>query len=86
MSDADLIADLVHRLDAIADELADLAIERLRTSLRAPASPPYEFDHGDDDGTARILDERTMTRARRAIEKASGLLRSAGRSDDEHDN
>lgn len=77
MSDAEAIADLVGRLDAIADELADLAIDRLKTSLRAR---PRRVSDGDETGeTGSTIDERTITRARRAIEKAAGLLRGAGR-------
>jgi hypothetical protein len=52
------------RLDAIAEELADLALERLRAAVE-----------GDDDAAA---EEKRITRARRAVEKASHLL--AGRS------
>ncbi len=79
MSDADAIADLVGRLDAIADELADLAIDRLKTSLRVR---PRGANDGDETGeTGSTIDERTITRARRAIEKAAGLLRGSGRGE-----
>ena len=49
------------RLEAIAEELADLAILCLRESI-------------DAGGTELPLDERRITRARRAVEKAAHLL------------
>lgn len=49
------------RLEAIASELADLAIERLRESI-------------DAGGTELPVDERRLTRARRAVEKAAAIL------------
>ena len=54
--------DIRRRLEAIAEELADLAIERLRESI-------------DAGGTELPVDERRLTRARRAVEKAVGILR-----------
>ena len=53
--------DIRGRLEAIAEELADLAIERLRESI-------------DAGGTELPVDERRLTRARRAVEKAAGIL------------
>ena len=53
--------DLRQRLEAIAEELADLAIVRLRESI-------------DAGGTELPVDERRITRARRAVEKAIHLL------------
>lgn len=53
--------DIRERLDAIASELADLAIERLRESI-------------DAGGTELPVDERRLTRARRAVEKAAAIL------------
>ena len=49
------------RLKAISEELADLAILRLRDSI-------------DAGGTELPVDERRLTRARRAVEKAAHLL------------
>ena len=49
------------RLEAIAEELADLAIIRLRESI-------------DAGGQEMPIDEKRLTRARRAIEKAAYLL------------
>lgn len=53
--------DIRERLEAIAAELADLAIERLRDSI-------------DAGGTELPVDERRLTRARRAVEKAAAIL------------
>ena len=49
------------RLEGIAEELADLAIVRLRESI-------------DAGGTEYPVDEKRLTRARRAVEKAIHLL------------
>jgi hypothetical protein len=53
--------DIRRRLEGIAEELADLAIERLRESI-------------DAGGNELPVDERRLTRARRAVEKAVHLL------------
>ena len=53
--------DIRGRLELIAEELADMAIERLRESIH--------------DGAAAVpAEERRLTRTRRAVEKAIGLL------------
>jgi hypothetical protein len=49
------------RLEQIAEELADLAMERLRESIDAGG---YELP----------VDERRLSRARRAVEKAAAIL------------
>ena len=54
--------ELRGRLEQIAEELADLAIVRLRESI-------------DAGGTELPVDERRLTRARRAVEKAIAILR-----------
>ena len=54
--------DIRARLEAIAEELADLAIIRLRESI-------------DAGGDELPVDERRLTRARRAVEKAIAILR-----------
>lgn len=54
--------DLRQRLQAISGELGDLALDRLRSAL----------DGADGDPAG---EERRLTRARRAVEKASELLR-----------
>lgn len=50
------------RLEGIAEELADLAIARLRDSI-------------DGGGTELPIEEKRLTRARRAVEKAVAILR-----------
>jgi hypothetical protein len=54
--------ELRGRLEAIAEELADLAIIRLRESI-------------DAGGTELPVDEKRLTRARRAVEKAVNILK-----------
>ena len=60
--------DIRGRLEAIAEELADLAIARLRDSI-------------DAGGTELPVDERRLTRARRAVEKAIAILREPDDTD-----
>lgn len=60
--------DIRTRLEAISEELADLAIQRLRESI-------------DAGGTELPVDERRLTRARRAVEKAANLLREPDDAD-----
>jgi predicted ABC-type ATPase len=55
--------DIRVRLEAIAEELSDLALVRLRESI-------------DAGGHELPVDEKRLTRARRAVEKAAGILRS----------
>ncbi len=54
---------LVERLEAIGEEIADLGMDRLRSSL---------------DGSAELYgnEERQLGKARRAVEKAAHELRS----------
>lgn len=54
--------DIRQRLETIAEELADLAIVRLRESI-------------DAGGHELPVDEKRLTRARRAVEKAASILR-----------
>lgn len=54
--------DIRSRLEVIAEELADLAMDRLRESLAEGAE---------------TSEERRLTRARRAVEKAATILDSA---------
>lgn len=53
--------EIRNRLETIAEELADLAIMRLRESI-------------DAGGVELPVDEKRLTRARRAVEKAIHLL------------
>ena len=55
--------DIRHRLEAISEEMADLAIQRLRESI-------------DAGGQELPVDERRLTRARRAVDKAVTSSRS----------
>lgn len=56
---------LVTRLDQLSEDLAELAMRRLRDSI-------------DAGGTELPVDEKLITRSRRAVEKAANLLRSTG--------
>ncbi len=53
--------DIRARLELISEELADLAIVRLRESI-------------DAGGRELPVDERRLTKARRAVEKAIAVL------------
>lgn len=53
--------ELIRRLEVLTEELGDLAIERLRQSLES----------GDPSAAE---EERRITRARRQVEKAAGIL------------
>jgi hypothetical protein len=57
------LEDLVQRLDQLNEDLADLAMRRLRDSI-------------DAGGDQLPVDEKLITRARRSVEKAAMLLRS----------
>jgi hypothetical protein len=62
---------LAERPDAIAEELADLALASLREAL----------ERGE---TGRPAEEKRLTQARRAVEKAAHLLRDpAAAADDD---
>jgi len=54
--------EIRERLEAIAEELADLGIQRLRESI-------------DAGGTELPVDEKRLARARRSVEKAAYILR-----------
>ena len=53
--------DIRTRLEAISEELADLALVRLRESI-------------DAGGSELPVDERRLTRARRAVDKAAAIM------------
>jgi len=55
------VDDIRARLATIADELADLAYEAVRAQVAG--------------ASAAAADERRLTRARRAVEKAAAALR-----------
>jgi hypothetical protein len=58
---------LVARLEAIVDELDEIAFDRLRVAAA-------------DGQRARPNDDRELTRARRAVEKAVTVLRGLDRA------
>ena len=60
---------LADRLDAVAEELDELMFEQLREAAA--------------EKTGRPADDKRLTQARRAIEKASHLLRGRADADDE---
>ena len=69
---SDSFADLADRLDAIADEIAGAAINELKAALR----------RGEQK---RPDTERTLSQAKRAVDKASHLLRRAGANGNDAD-
>jgi len=62
--------DIRRRLETISEELADLAIQRLRESI-------------DAGGHELPIDEKRLTRARRAVDKAATILREPDDFDDD---
>jgi len=60
----DELSIIAGQLTSIAEQLSDLAIDRLRAALD---------DEAPDAGEATRL-ERRITRARRSVEKAASLL------------
>jgi hypothetical protein len=63
----ELLADLRSRLDAIADELADLGYVELREAVGS--------------GKAKAAGERRLSQARRSVLKASALLSDSSTDD-----
>jgi hypothetical protein len=62
------------RLESIAEELADMALDRLRAAVAAE-SEKVSSAKGSDE-------ERLITRARRSVEKAVVLLGQVGAPDE----
>jgi hypothetical protein len=62
------LASLASEIDSIAERLADRSLELLRAAVADP---------GDRTSAST---EKLLTRARRALEKAASLLRTAERS------
>jgi hypothetical protein len=66
--------DLAERLSQLSEEIADLAFDRLREASssagRGEAQPSL------------VAEEKRLTRARRAVDKAVVLLRGVNESDD----
>jgi len=71
MSVDDQLESLAAQLEAVAESLADLAIDQLRLAT--------DREHPDE---AALAVERRVTRARRSLEKAIGLLRPRPSIDD----
>lgn len=66
MADLD---DIRSRLEQVAEELADLALDRLREATSAAR------EHGDAGAVQEAAAaERRITRARRAVERAVAIL------------
>ncbi|MGC8512418.1 MAG: hypothetical protein ACP5P1_05170 [Acidimicrobiales bacterium] len=61
------LADIVERLHAISDELADLGLASMREALRG--------------GDKRDPAERRLAQARRSVDKAAALLEALRRDD-----
>jgi hypothetical protein len=65
------LSEMAERLSAISESLADLAIDRLRQasdSVRAGGGPDPDL----------VAEEKRITRARRAVDKAATLLAGSG--------
>lgn len=67
---SDRVDDVRERLQAVADDLADLALDRLR-----------EAAAGDGDAGRLAAEERRLTRARRAVDKAIAVLSEGGEAE-----
>ncbi len=66
--------DIAERLDALSEEIAELALDRLREAAA-------HAGEGDPDPEL-LAEERRLTRARRAVDKATALLRRDDAGDD----
>ena len=64
MADLD---DLAVRLGSIAEDLADAALDRLRQNADTIRA-------GGEPDPALVAEEKRITRARRSVEKAAGLI------------
>jgi len=63
--------DIAVRLGSIAEDLADAALDRLRQNADAVRG-------GGEPDPGLVAEEKRITRARRAVEKAAGLLGHGG--------
>ncbi|MGQ0521741.1 MAG: hypothetical protein ACT4PX_11410 [Actinomycetota bacterium] len=66
----DRVDDVRQRLEGLAEELADLALDRLRQAV------------DEEDPVRAVAEERRITRARRAVERAAGLLDERGSAEE----
>ena len=69
-SGIEAMADLAGRLEGLAEELTDMALDELR---RAASGDPDSAEAGE-----ALAIERRIVRARRAIEKAISVLAGGG--------
>lgn len=76
----DGVGEVADRLASAADTLSDLALDRLRRAAEAardgdPSDAATEGSPASAEERARLLaEEKVLTRARRAVEKAVHLL------------
>jgi hypothetical protein len=70
------LPELADRLAAIAEDLADAALDRLRQNADAVRS-------GGEPDPGLTAEEKRITRARRAVEKAATLLGGSAGAFDE---
>ncbi len=68
----DSLAELAHRVRALAEELADLALDRLLDATERGVGDPKE----------KSAEERRLTRAARALEKAARDLEAIASQDE----
>ena len=61
------LEELADRLALVAEDLADAALDRLRRNAELVRS-------GHDPDPGLVAEEKRITRARRSVEKAAGLL------------
>jgi hypothetical protein len=73
LSGDDELAEVAEELDRVAERLADLALDRLRLAT----------DPDEAGGPEAAAEERRITRARRAVEKAAALLAPREDADDD---
>jgi hypothetical protein len=69
------LEDLAAELEALAERLADLALDRLRLAAHRDLVD-------DPEAAVAAAEERRITRARRAVEKAAALLAPQRRDHD----
>jgi hypothetical protein len=69
LSGGDQLAELASRIRALAEELADLALDRLLDATERREGDPKE----------KAGEERRLTRAARALEKAAADLEGVAR-------
>ena len=65
----DQLRDIRDRLEALAEALAELAMDRLRASIDAAGT-----DGPDPASRGLLAEERRLSRARRAVERAAAIL------------